>query len=295
MNTAGGTTNVTAERLGQLGIGTVGHTCVDSPRPGVVRITLARPDVRNAFNEQLIADLTRTLQITSARLLPSEFRVLVLAGEGKVFCAGADLEMMQRQGQAGYEGNLEDSRKLAALFRALSAVPVPVVAVVQGAAIGGGFGLAVCADIVVTHEAATFATTEVRLGLVPAVISPYILRKLGPGAASYPLLNGHRLTGAEALRLNLAHHIVASPDLLPAALETLVEDLLSAGPDAVRETKALIGQACPLPDESHVLATVQCIARVRQSAEAQNGLRSFFGRTSPPWVPVRPGAQGGER
>lgn len=293
MNTSLGSSNTTLERLDQLGIGSVGHIAVDSPRSGVVRLTLMRPEVRNAFNEQLVADLTHAVHVTSARLLSSEFRVLVLAGDGKVFCAGADLEMMQRQGQAGYEGNLDDSRKLAALFRTLSAVPVPVVAAVQGAAIGGGFGLAVCADIVVTHESAIFATTEVRLGLVPAVISPYILRKLGPGAASYPLLCGHRLTGVEALRLNLAHQLVASADRVDGAVDELVDDLLSAGPEAVRETKALIGQSCPLPDEALVQATVQSIARVRQSAEAQNGLRSFFERTSAAWVPARPGVRGG--
>jgi methylglutaconyl-CoA hydratase len=294
MNPVTDSGNATEERLSELGISGYAHLQIDSPCSGVVRIVLSRPDVRNALNESMIADLAGSMQRISTRLAPSEFRVLVVQGQGAVFCAGADLEMMQRQGQAGYEGNLEDSRKLAQLFRSLSAVPVPVVAVVQGAAIGGGFGLAVCADIVVTHEAAVFATTEVRLGLVPAVISPYILRKLGPGGASYPLLCGQRLTGAEALRLNLAHILVPLSEDIPAAVDRLVGDLLHTGPEAARETKALISQACPLPQEKQVQATVQSIARVRQSQEAQSGLRAFFERTAPEWVPVYPEGGGGK-
>ncbi len=286
--------NHTATRLNELFAEPFEHLILSSPVEGCVELKLNRPELRNAFNEELIAELTRVLQVLQGRLSETELRVLLLSGAGKSFCAGADLDMMRRQGRASYESNCEDSRRLAQLFRVLSEAPFLVVAVAQGAAIGGGFGLCVCADVVLTHARAVFATTEVRLGLIPAVISPYIVRKLGVGAASFPLLHGHRLEASQAQALGLVHAICEEAEQLPELTRSTVEGFLSCGPSALRQTKELLVRAAPLPQEKVVQNTVQAIARTRQSPEAQAGLASFFDRQPTPWSRSVSAAEWGE-
>ena len=256
---------------------------VTSDKEGCVSICLNRPSLRNAFDELMIAELNRVTYLISSRFDPFECRVVHLTGAGTVFCAGADLAMMKAQGEASYEANLEDSRRLAQLFAGVSALPVPVVCSAQGAAIGGGFGLAVCSDIVLTHEDAVFATSEVRLGLIPAVISPYIVRKLGVAASSYPLLSGSRISGSRALEIQLAHVLVPKLDDIAPAASKVIDELLGCAPESVRETKKLLFLAAPLPQDEIIKQTVQAIAKARGSLEAKYGLRCFFQKRLPIW------------
>lgn len=263
------------------------------PRPGVVKCQLRRPDLHNALNEELISGLSLCFEELNEKSLAQELRVLVLCGSGESFCAGADLAMMRRQGKASLDENLEDARRLSRLFRLLASAPYPVIAQVQGAAIGGGFGLAVCADFVITHARAVFATTEVRLGLLPAVISPHILRKLNVSAVAPLLLSGQRITGEEAFRLNLAHEVCASAEELPQAVHWQIEELLKCGPVAVRRAKALVQKAVPLPSFAVDEYALEEIASVRESAEAQEGLQAFFEKRKPAWA--QGPSQGGEQ
>lgn len=257
---------------------------VEMAIPGCVRIVLNRPEVRNAFNEVMIAELTTLLELAAERLAAPDFRVLALCGTGEVFCAGADLEMMRRQGKASSEENRKDARLLGRLFAALASIPVPVVCAVQGAAIGGGFGLAVCSDVVLTHADALFATSEVRLGLVPAVISPYIVRRIGLGAATLPLLSGMRLSASRALEMGLAQRAVSDKNALEGALMETVNDLLCGAPLAQRETKRLLQLAHPLPSAALMALTEESIARVRSGPEAAEGLDCFFAKRAPSWT-----------
>jgi methylglutaconyl-CoA hydratase len=256
---------------------------VESLTEGCIEVRLNRPSLRNAFNEFMISELNALFYIIASKFDAFECRVLVLSGEGNVFCAGADLAMMRTQGEASYEANLDDSRRLAKLFSSVSLLPMPVVCVVQGAAVGGGFGLAVCSDIVITHREAVFATTEVRLGLIPAVISPYIVRKLGVSACSYPLLSGTRISGTRAYEMQLAHLVLPSMEDLKDAKLSVVSEILECAPESVRETKRLLALASPLPEEGLVKETVQAIARARGSAEAKHGLTCFFEKKLPQW------------
>ena len=257
---------------------------VETPLPGCVRIVLNRRGIRNAFNEVMIAELTALLELASEKLAPSEFRVLALCGAGEVFCAGADLEMMRRQGKASNADNRRDAQLLSRLFAALARVPVPVICGVQGAAIGGGFGLAVCSDVVVTHADAIFATSEVRLGLVPAVISPYIVRRLGAGAAALPLLSGIRVSAKRALELGLVQYCIAEKSALDGAVMETVHEFLSGAPLAQRETKRLLQLAHPLPSQDLITQTEESIATVRSGREAAEGLECFFSKSAPSWT-----------
>lgn len=265
---------------------------VHSPFPGCLELRLNRPDVRNALNADLIAELTTLLHMASHQLDHETFRLLHLTGEGPVFCAGADLAMMQELGKAGFEANVLDARRLAKLFAVLSLVPVPVVCSVQGAAIGGGLGLAVCADLVISHKEAIFSTSEVRLGLVPAVISPYIVRKLGLANASPALLSGERWTGSQAHAVRLVHELVDDSSELEAYGLKRVQSFLACAPMAQRQTKRLLLAACPMPAEDLVNDTVRTIARARESAEAQYGLSCFLGKSQPQWETFRQGRAG---
>jgi methylglutaconyl-CoA hydratase len=257
---------------------------VEMALPGCVRIVLNRPGIRNAFNEAMIAELTTLLELATDKLAPHDFRALLLCGAGEVFCAGADLEMMRRQGKASAADNRRDAQLLARLFAALARVPVPVICSVQGAAIGGGFGLAVCSDVVVSHADAIFATSEVRLGLVPAVISPYIVRRLGVGAAALPLLSGIRVSSKRAMELGLVQYCAEEKSALDGAVMETVHDFLSGAPLAQRETKRLLQLAHPLPSQELIAQTEASIAAVRSSPEAAEGLECFFSKTPPSWT-----------
>ncbi len=259
------------------------HLHVDRAADGVVRLTLQRPEARNALTPEMVEGIPQLLDELAA--LPAErCRVVVLRGEGKVFCAGADLRAMRASGQASEDDNRRDARRFATLFRSVAAFPAPVIAAVQGAALGGGFGLAVCADHVVAEEAARFGTPEARLGLVPAVISPYVVRRLGPGRAGPFLLGGAVARGLVALGAGIVHEL--SPvGGLEDVLEQTLRRYLESAPRAVREAKSLMLREAPLPSPEIEDLTIRTIAAARASDEGQAGTAAFFAKTPPPWAP----------
>ena len=260
-------------------------------RHGIGRLVLARPALRNAFDALMIEELIQCLA-TFRALSPEALRVLVLEGEGSVFCAGADLGYMRVMAQAGPASNTADALALATLFRSLAAFPAPVVCVAQGAALGGGFGLAACSDIVLADAAAKFATTEVRLGIVPGVISPFVLRKVGLAHAAPLMLSGRRIAAEEARTIGLVQRVVPTVEDLDACLSEVLLDLLQAGPHAARGTKALILRAQPLPDAEWTEFTVQAIVQARASEEGQAGLGAFLAKQPVPWLAGLPTSEG---
>jgi methylglutaconyl-CoA hydratase len=228
----------------------------------VLRVTLARPERRNAFDAQLIADLTEAFADVG------DVRAVVLAGEGETFCAGADIDWQRSAIDLSYEDNVEDALKLYRMCETIDRCPAPVVARIQGFALGGGSGLAACADIAVAASDATFGFTEVKLGIVPAVISPFVLPKIGQHARRY-FLTGERFDARTALRIGLVYDVT---DELDATTQAIVEQLLSSGPKAVREAKQLIRER---PDGQE---TAELAARLRASEEGQVRLRAFLER-----------------
>jgi methylglutaconyl-CoA hydratase len=256
------------------------HLLVTRDGP-VERVVLNRPDVRNAFNEALVDDLHAW---ATARTRDPEVRVVVLSGAGPVFCAGGDLEWMARMAAASRYENRHDARHLADTLEALDQLPVPLVGRIQGAAVGGGAGLAAVCDIVVAADTAVFGFTEVKLGLVPAVISPYALAKIGRSAARELFLTGARFAAARAREIGLVHQVV-SADALDAAVERCVREILSAGPEAVREAKALIRQVISRDPTTVADLTSERLAERRISAEGQEGMRAFLEKRPASWVP----------
>jgi methylglutaconyl-CoA hydratase len=252
---------------------------------GVMRLVLARPEVRNAFDAAMISEVSGALGALAHGALGAEARLLLLQGEGETFCAGGDLAYMQAQAAATPEENLDDARALGRMFHRLASLPVPVLCHVQGAAVGGGLGLAACSDYVLADAAAVFATSEVRLGLVPGLISPYVIRRLGVAHAAPLLLTGQRVKAAEALRIGLVQRVLGQSEAAGEALSELLEQFLAAGPAAARRTKTLLLEVSPLPDADLLELTVRAIAEARTSAEGQEGLRAFFEKAAPRWVP----------
>ena len=228
----------------------------------VLHVTLARPERRNAFDAALIADLTEAFADVG------EARAVVLAGDGVTFCAGADIDLHRSAIDLTFEENVEDALKLYRMCEAIDRCPAPVVARIQGYALGGGSGLAACADIAIAATDATFGFTEVKLGIIPAVISPFVLPKIGAHARRY-FLTGERFDAQTALRIGLVHEIA---DELDAVVQRIVDELLGAGPQAVREAKKLIRER-PVGRE-----TAEIAARLRTSNEGQRRLRAFFER-----------------
>jgi methylglutaconyl-CoA hydratase len=252
---------------------------------GVVRVILNRPDVRNAFNAEMIAELSDVIAELAAVRDEKQMRVLVLEGTGNHFCAGADLNYMRAQAEAGEPQSLRDARLLGTLFFRIASFPTTVVACVRGGAIGGGFGLVCCSDVVVCESSSVFATSEVRLGIVPGVISPYIVRKLGAGRAAPFMLSGERLTADHAQRLGLVTHVVEAKDTqsFSKKVAEVVSEQLKAGPNAARRTKELLRRIHPLPDPSLFEFTATSIALARCSDEGRHGLSKFFDKQSPDW------------
>jgi methylglutaconyl-CoA hydratase len=234
----------------------------------VLRVTLARPERRNAFDAALIAELTEAFSDVG------EARAIVLSGEGESFCAGADVEWQRSSVDLTYEENIEDALRLYRMCEAIDRCPAPVVAQVQGYALGGGSGLVACADVAVAAEEAIFGFTEVRLGIIPAVISPFVLGKIGHGAARRWFLTGERFGADVALRIGLVHDVPADP---AEAVEGVVEALLAGGPEAVREAKRLVRER-PSGRE-----TAEIAAARRTSEEGQAGMRAFLDKGTPPW------------
>ena len=247
----------------------------------LVTVWLNRPDVRNAFNETTIAEITAVF-----RALDQEagVRAVVLAARGPAFCAGADLNWMKKMAGYSREENLADAAGLAAMLRAIHDCAKPVVARIQGDCYAGGMGLAAAADIVVAAEGAHFCLSEVKLGLIPATISPYVIRAMGAQAARRYFLTAERFSAAEAGRLGLAHEVVAA-DALDAAVQALVSALLAASPDAVAAAKRLVHDMSGRPlTDALVDDTVARIADIRASEQGREGVKSFLEKRKPAWL-----------
>jgi len=256
---------------------------------GVGRLVLCRPEKRNAFDDQVIARMTEVIDVLSN---DKDVRVIVLEGEGKVFSAGADLDWMRRMVTADQESNVADAMGLADLYEAIHCAPKAVIAKVQGAALGGGAGLAAAADIAVAAEGTIFGFTEARLGILPSVISPYVVMKIGAGAARRWFVTGSRMDAAEAHRIGLVHEVVPA-DELEATVQRLTMEVLQCGPQAVGQCKELVedvvgGLAMASSLENgfdNVKAyTATRIAEARVSAEGQEGLKAFLEKRKPRWA-----------
>ena len=250
--------------------------------PGVMQITMSRPDIYNAFDESMIAELDKAFAQCVA---DDSVRVIVLAGEGKHFSAGADLKWMQRASEASVEWNLQDARGFAGMLASIDACPKPVVARVQGVALGGGTGLVCACDIAIAADNASFAISEAKFGIIPAVISPYVLNAIGKRQARRLALTTRRVRAAEAQQISLVHE-VATLDGLDAAVDETVKELLASGPEAQREIKELFAQmeVGPVTDEVLEL-TAQTISRIRGTDEAREGFAAFLGKRPAKWIP----------
>ena len=258
-----------------------------SKREGVVeRLTLNRPDVRNAFNEHVIAELTAWAAQTREGARRHDIRAVVIAGAGKVFCAGADVTWMSKTVHYTEDENLRDATAMSRMFAAINELPVAVIGRIQGAALGGGAGLAAVCDIVVAEDAALFGFTETKLGILPAVISPFALAKIGQAAARELFLTGARFSAGRAKEIGLVHDVVAAADL-DVAVNRYVQELLSAGPEAVAAAKALIPTVWGRPIADATPITAAAIAARRVSPEGQEGLRAFLEKRPARWVEGR--------
>jgi methylglutaconyl-CoA hydratase len=249
-------------------------------RSGAVeRVQLNRPDVRNAFDEEVIRELTWWADSVAN---DRSVRVAVLSGAGSVFSAGADLRWMAKMAAYSHQENLEDAAEAARLFQSFDRLPVPTIARVQGAALGGGAGLCAVCDIVVAADDAVFGFTEVKLGLLPAVISPFVLAKIGRSAARELFLTGARFGAARAREIGLVHAVVAAPEL-DARVDAYVGELLTGGPEAIAAAKALIADVARRGPGEAMMATSEAIAARRASEEGQEGLRAFLEKRQPAW------------
>jgi methylglutaconyl-CoA hydratase len=243
----------------------------------VLRLTLNRPDVRNALNDEVVAELaTWAGQATRDRTI----RAAVLSGEGKSFSAGADVQWMAKTVGYSEAENLRDATALTAMFAALDGLPFPLVGRIQGAALGGGAGLAAICDIVISEDQAVFGFTEVKLGIVPAAISPFVLAKIGRSAARELFLTGARFSAHRAQEIGLVHHVVPAAGL-DHAVASCLNDVLAAGPEAVAAAKALIREVAGRSIEDAAPITARTIAARRVSAEGQEGLRAFLEKRAP--------------
>jgi methylglutaconyl-CoA hydratase len=247
----------------------------------VERVTLNRPQVRNAFNEDVIAELTAWASGLHQER-PGTVRAVVLAGAGTSFSAGADIAWMAKMAGYSEAENLRDATAASRMFATLDTLPVPVVGRIQGAAIGGGAGLAAVCDVVVAEDRAVFAFTEVRLGILPAVISPFVMAKVGRSAARELFLTGARFTARRAHEIGLVHEVVG-PTELDAAVDACVAHLLEGGPEAHAATKALIADVAQRSVAEAMPITAQAIAARRASPEGQEGLRAFLEKREPTW------------
>lgn len=246
----------------------------------IARVVLARPEVRNALNDEVMRSIAAALDRVCA---DAALRALVVTGEGKAFSAGADLEFMRRIALAGPDANKADAMEMGALFHRVAELPKPVIARVNGPAIGGGVGLLAACDIVVAAEEAFFQFSEVRLGLVPAVISPFCVRRMGAATARRLFLTGERFDAREAMRYGLVDVVVAAGDL-DGAVAAIAEQLAQGGPGALAEAKKLIELVSNSPPRDVLSSTAECIARLRSGEEAQEGMKAFLEKRPPSWA-----------
>jgi methylglutaconyl-CoA hydratase len=247
---------------------------------GTATVVMSRPEVHNAFDDHLIVELTHKLRELDH---DPAVRVVVLAAEGKSFSAGADLNWMKRMAGYSEAENLRDAVALANLMRTLNRMAKPTIARVQGAAYGGGVGLVACCDIAIGSSAAAFSLSEVRLGLIPAVISPYVMAAIGERAAGRYFLTAERFDAAEALRIGLLHDVVPDAEL-DACVNRIAEELLKSGPKAITAAKDLIEHVAHRPIDQHLAEeTAARIARIRVTPEGQEGIAAFLDKRSPAW------------
>ncbi|MEM6646249.1 MAG: enoyl-CoA hydratase-related protein [Bacteroidota bacterium] len=246
----------------------------------IARVSMNRPDQRNALSAAMVTALQRCFDEIEA---DASVRVVVLQGEGKAFCAGADLKALQGLQTASSEANLRDSGQLAALFARISACTKPVIAKIHYAAIGGGAGLVAAVDIAVCSTTTRFAFAEVRLGFVPAIIMPYVLRKIGQTHARHVLLRGHRFDGAEAARIGLVLDAVPEPDLDAHVMAIATDIADNASPTALALTKRLLADLPSMGQQEAQHVAVQANAFSRTTADFKAGIASFLGKTAPPW------------
>ena len=250
----------------------------------VARVTLARPDVHNAFDASVIAELAAAFA-GLAREAPAALRAVVLAGDGPSFCAGADIAWMRAAMQLDVEGNEQDAMAMADMFETIDTCPAPVVARVQGAALGGGMGLCAVADLVIAESGTRFGFTETRLGILPAVIAPFVIAKIGESNARALFPGGRRFDATRAHRIGLVHEIVEGETALDAAVDVAVADILAAGPTAARAAKSIVREVRGLGHGSTKWHTARVIARQRTGPEAQEGFQAFTEKRRPAWSP----------
>jgi methylglutaconyl-CoA hydratase len=242
---------------------------------GVARVTLARPEVRNAFNAEVIRELRDAFLALSN---DGAVRAVVLSGEGKAFCGGADINWMRGALDLSYEQNVGDAQAMSDMFRAIDRCSKPVIGRIHGAALGGGAGLTAVCDIAIAAPETIFGFTEVKLGIIPAVISPFVLAKIGVSQARALFLTGERFDAQRAMAIGLVHEVVAL-DALDAAVERVLDELRTAGPNAVAAAKALIARVSAATYDETRAITAAAIAKQRVSEEGQAGLRAFLERT----------------
>ncbi|HEX9500197.1 MAG TPA: enoyl-CoA hydratase-related protein [Thermoanaerobaculia bacterium] len=247
---------------------------------GVLLVTLNRPEVHNAFNDELITEAVELFRGVGQR----DVRAVVLRGSGSTFCAGADLNWMS--GMLGYtrDENVRDSSNLARMYACINECPIPVVGRVQGAAIGGGVGLVAVCDIVVCTRDARFGLAEVKLGILPAVISPYVIAKIGETHARALFMTGERFDSERALRIGLVHRVADDTTALDAVIEETIAQIKTSGPEAVRECKKLIAHVASHELIDSIPYTIEAIATRRVSQEGQAGMKAFLKKEKPPWI-----------
>lgn len=250
-------------------------------RDAVLYVTLHRPDVHNAFNDVLIAEMVELFDSLAAR---RDLRAVVLQGGGQNFCAGADLNWMSKMVAYSREENVRDSAKLAKMFHVMNECTLPLIGRIQGAAIGGGVGLVAVCDIAMATRSTKFGLSEVKLGILPAVISPYVTAKIGESHARALFLTGERFAAERALQIGLIHRIADDEPELDTMVQETVENLRTSGPEAVRECKKLIRFVGTNPLEQSISYTIEAIADRRTSAEGQGGMKAFLGKAKAPWV-----------
>jgi methylglutaconyl-CoA hydratase len=254
---------------------------VDIQKPAA-RVTLSRPDVHNAFNDDLIALITASFAELGAR---EDIRAIILEGAGRSFCAGADLQWMRRMVDYSRDDNLRDARAMFEMFLGIAKCPKPVIARVHGAALGGGCGLVAACDISVAAASAEFGFTEVKLGIIPAAISPFVIARIGAGPARELFVTGERFSASTAQSIGLVQHVVQGEQELDALIEAKLGQIVTSAPGAVAAAKTLIYQVGSPSFESVASFAIEAIADARIGAEGQAGMKAFLNRTKPPWVP----------
>lgn len=248
---------------------------------GVATVTLTQPEIRNAFSDEVILEITEAFRVAGER---PDVRAIVLAAEGPAFCAGANLNWMRRMADYDRAENLQDAGALAEMLRTIYTCPKPTIARVQGDVYAGGMGLVAACDMAVSSDNAGFCLSEVKIGLVPGTIAPYVLRAMGARAGHRYFLTGERFDAAEALRIGFVHQVVAI-DQLDDAVDGLLRALLAAGPDAVRSCKKLVLDVAEREINAQLIAsTVEVIADIRASDEGKEGVQAFLSKRKPAWL-----------